>query len=107
VSVLRDFALAVLVVAACSTLACGDLEADRVCLNPPCSVPGRASAACQAYVSCFYRTSGSPGILDSTYGNGGVCWTSTPAASDACTQACKSAISSLISAFPDAGCSAR
>jgi hypothetical protein len=83
--------------------ACGDLDADRVCENPPCMIPGRPSTECAAYIACEYQTGGvSPGALDSTYGSGGVCWSNTLAAAAACTAACKSALSSLRAA--DAGC---
>lgn len=84
--------------------ACG--EGDRVCLNGPCRVPGRPSALCESYVACFYRTGGATGSLDSTYGRGGVCWSSGQPTEDACTAACGSALPSLILSFPDAGCTA-
>ena len=83
---------------------CGDLESDRVCLSSPCQVPGRASEACLTYVACYYRTGGTVGALDSTYGNGGTCWTTGAQTAAACTSACSSAVSSLRSSFPDAGC---
>jgi hypothetical protein len=84
-------------------VACGDPDGSRICLNPPCLVPGRPTPACEAYVTCFERIS--PGqSLQSTYGNGGVCWSQGQSTADACTAACSSAISSLRTAFPDAGC---
>ncbi len=85
--------------------ACGNLEDDRLCLGRVCAVKGRASPECLAYVSCWERTGGTPGALDSTYGEGGGCWTSgIPAVVASCTSACQTGLSSLEQAVPDAGC---
>jgi hypothetical protein len=60
------------------------------------------SADCKKYVDCQKAVSASAGAaLDSTYGATGSCWTTTPAAADACTAACKSAITALAMANPD------
>src|SRR5688500_14809384 len=82
-------------------IACGDLEQDRICLNPPCQVPGQTKE-CAAYVACYERTVGTPGVLDSTYGKNGVCWQNDSSAM-ACTSACISAVASLRS-ISDGGC---
>ena len=62
------------------------------------------SAECKAYVTCYEKTGGTKGSLDSSYGAMGSCWSTTTTAADACTAACKSAIASLKTAYPDAGC---
>ncbi len=93
---MRCLALLVLV-------ACGDPEGSRICLNPPCLVPGRASPACEQYVACAYATGTPRGSLDSTYGSNGICW-ENPSTMQACTDACASGLSSLRTAFRDAGC---
>ena len=83
---------------------CGDLEQDRICLNPPCQVPGQ-SKECAAYVACYERNSfGSPGALDSTYGKNGSCW-QNDATTAACTSACMSGLAAL-RGISDGGCSA-
>lgn len=64
------------------------------------------SVECKAYVGCYEATGGTRGSLDSTYGPSGACWSTTSAAANACTSACKTAIVSLMSAYPNAGCSA-
>jgi hypothetical protein len=81
---------------------CGDPEASRICANPPCLVPGRASQDCLDFLACMAKQGMSNSSLDSTYGNGGVCWTSAQATADSCTAACKSALASLRSSPP--GC---
>lgn len=91
-------------VAALGWLGCGNLEADRICLGRTCQMLGE-SFACTAFVSCYERTGGTVGSLDSTYGPKGTCWRATsPSVAESCTAACASALSSLRSQFPDAGC---
>jgi hypothetical protein len=90
-----------LLIALLSLCACGNLEADRICLNGPCAGQSRA---CKDYVACYEKTGGTPGVLDSSYGPGGTCWTLNSQTAMSCTAACTSAISSLRSAYPDAGC---
>ena len=80
---------------------CGDLEADRICLNNPCP---KQTRACKDYVACYYVTGGVQGSLDATYGPGGTCWTTNAAVIDACTSACAAGVASMRTAFPDAGC---
>ena len=94
----RGIALFVLVASGC-----GDLEADRICITPPCSIPGRSTPDCQTFLVCYSRTGGDVNGLQSTYGNGGTCWTSGAATADSCTSACKSAVRSL-KLSTDAGC---
>ena len=80
---------------------CGDLEANRICTSGPCP---QQSAQCKTYVACYLATGGTPGSLDSTYGPNGTCWTSSAAATEACTASCASQIRFLRQGFPDAGC---
>lgn len=54
------------------------------------------SADCVKYLKCSEASApGSASTLKSTYDTGGTCWTTTPAAADACTAACKTAITAL------------
>jgi hypothetical protein len=60
------------------------------------------SADCKKYVDCQKAISPTAGAaLDSSYGATGTCWTTTPAAADACTAACKTAIAALATANPN------
>jgi hypothetical protein len=83
-----------LVAAALAAASCGDLEADRICASPPCTVPGRPSPTCVKYLDCIQATSGSRASLDPTFGNNGTCWTAQHVA-DACTAACQSGLESF------------
>lgn len=94
---------ALLLVGLAVLVGCGDLEQDRICLGHPCRKLGQTEE-CAAYVACYEKTGGTPGSLDSSYGRNGTCWTTSEAATQACTAACASAIQSLRSAYPDAGC---
>lgn len=95
---LRGLLLLCVVLAACG----GDPEKNRICLGRVCPESGQ-SQACAKYVACYLRTGGTPGVLDSSYGPSGSCWTTTLAARDACTAACTSSVRSLQMAY-DAGC---
>ena len=66
---------------------------------------GGQSDECKAYVACYYKTGGTAGSLDSSYGASGSCWT-TPTGGESCTSACKTANASYKSSglAADAGC---
>lgn len=63
---------------------------------------GSTSSDCRAYLSCLESISpGSSGQLESSYGAGGTCWTSTSSVADACSNACREGLASARSSFPN------
>lgn len=66
------------------------------------------SAECAAYLACQEAVdteagTDTAGSLDSSYGEGGTCWSTSAEAATACTDACVTAQDANATAYPDIG----